>query len=178
MKNVISVVAIIVLMFMVGACSMDNIRYSGHIDEVIQTAPCAVVVETVEEAVVVIEEAKVVEAAAPVEIVKNVIKIKQPIMFPFDSAVITDEEMVKIDTLANLLNENPDTVVVVNGWASSEGSDEYNMALSGDRATAVKSELIAKGIDEDRVSIVAKGETGLFGDILKLNRRAIVLDVE
>jgi len=169
MKKLIAVIAVLVMAFMFTACgSFDTIRYAGNTDKEMQTAPC-VVVETVEEAAV--------PAAAPIEIVK-VVKIRQPIMFPFDSAEITDQEMAKIDALANILIENPDTLVVVNGWASSEGSDDYNMDLSGQRAMAVQSALIDKGIADDRIETVAKGETGLFGDLLKLNRRAIVLDVE
>ena len=161
------IVAVLAMAVLLSACgmSMDTIRYAGTPDGPVQTAPC--VVETVEEVAPVVQAAKATR-----------IDVRQPIMFPFDSSEIVADEMAKIDKLANLLKEYPDTHVVINGFASSEGPEDYNLDLSGQRATAVKSALIEKGISEDRISTVAKGETGIFGDLLKLNRRAIVLDVD
>ena len=177
MKKVFTLLVALAMVFALGACSLDSIRYAGGTDKEVQTAEC-IVVETVEEAAEVVEAASEVEAPEPVVVVKKVVKIRQPIMFPFDSSEITDAEMVKVDTLANLLTENPDTNVVINGFASSEGPEDYNQSLSEERAVAVQSALIGKGIADDRIDVVGKGETGIFGELLKLNRRAIVLDVE
>lgn len=171
MKKTLQIVAVLAVAFMVGACSMsmDTIKYAGTTDKPVQTGEC-VEVATIEEAAV--------EAAAPV-VIKKIVKIKQPIMFPFDSAVITDNEMAKIDALANILDENPDTIIAISAFASSEGPEDYNLELSQGRANAVQSALIEKGISEDRIiDVIGKGETGIFGELLKLNRRAIVIDVE
>ena len=176
MKKALVLLTALAMVFALGACSLDTIRYSGETTKLTQVEPC-IVVETVEEVAEVIEE-EPIEAAAPVTIVKKVVKIKQPIMFPFDSSEIKPAEMEKVDTLANILAENPDTNVVINGYASTEGPESYNMFLSQERAIAVQSALIEKGVAEDRINVVGKGETGIFGELLKLNRRAIVLDVE
>ena len=161
------IMCILAIAFMISACSIswDTIKYGRDTNKVLQTAPC--VVDTVEEAIVVVAETKATR-----------INIRYPIMFPFDSSVITDDEMVNIDSLADTLKEYPDTNVVINGWASSEGAKLYNSKLSGQRAIAVKSALLARGIAKDRINTIAKGETGIFGDLLNLNRRAIVLDVK
>ena len=175
MKKVFTICVALAMVFALGACSLDTIRYSGDTTKLTQVEPCVVVVETIAE---VAEEVEATPAAAPVVIEKKVVKVRQPIMFPFDSSEITAEEMAKVDALANILTENSDTNVVINGYASSEGPESYNMFLSQERAIAVQSALIEKGIDDSRIDIVGKGETSIFGELLKLNRTAIVLDVE
>lgn len=164
MIKVFKIIPVLALMFLVSGCgiSMDTIRYSLDTDKELQTAPCEVSIE--------------VENPAPAAV--TITKIKEAILFPFDSAEIIPDEMKKIDKIAIMMKVYADTYIVINGWASSEGSEEYNMDLSGQRAIAVKSSLIERGIDETRIDTVSKGETGLFGDLLKLNRRAIVLDVK
>ena len=161
------IMCILAIAFMISACSVswDTIKYAGDTDKELQTAPC--VVESVEDVVVVVAETKATR-----------IDVRHPILFPFDSSVITADEMISINSLAETLKEYPDTNVVINGWASTEGATLYNSKLSGQRAIAVKSALLAKGIAEDRINTVAKGETGIFSDLLKLNRRAIVIDVK
>jgi outer membrane protein OmpA-like peptidoglycan-associated protein len=63
-----------------------------------------------------------------------------------------------IDRLAAFLTQSPDRSVAIEGHTDSMGSDEYNMNLSQNRALSVKSALIAKGIDPNRVVAVGKGE--------------------
>lgn len=63
-----------------------------------------------------------------------------------------------IDRLAAFLTQAPDRSVAIEGHTDSMGSDEYNMNLSQNRALSVKSALIAKGIDPNRVVAVGKGE--------------------
>ena len=158
MRKAILVIAILVFAVMFSSCArMENARYDST-DKIIASAPCIISIEEIEE----------IPAA-------KVIKIREPIMFPFDSDEIPDDEWEKIHSIAGVLIENSDIMIVINGFASSE---DYNMDLSGRRAEAVKDALIYKGIEENRIETAAKGETGLFGELLNLNRRAIVLDVE
>ena len=75
--------------------------------------------------------------------------------------------------------EYPDTALILDGYASEEGASDYNLDLSQDRADSVKAALIEKGVDADRiVNAVGQGEATVFGDLLKLNRRVMVLSVD
>jgi len=107
-----------------------------------------------------------------------VIKIKEVVMFDWDSNVITSEGQVIIDKVVKIMNENPDINLYLPGYASAEGSDTYNQGLSQRRVDAVKVGLMDQGISGDKITAEAKGETILFGDLLNLNRRVIVLSVE
>ena len=63
-----------------------------------------------------------------------------------------------------LLNKYPDASIVIEGYASSDGSEGYNMKLSERRATSVKEYLVENGIDANRLNTVGYGETKLTGD--------------
>lgn len=60
--------------------------------------------------------------------------------------------------LAEVLQENPGIDVEVVGYTDVRGTDEYNMYLSYDRAKFVKTQLVEKGIPENRILIKGKGK--------------------
>jgi len=166
MKKVFAAVAVLAMVVMFSACSMDTIRYSGNTDKFVQTAPCEVA--TVAEAAPVIAAAKATK-----------IKILKPVLFDFDKSNIRADQDSVITEIASLMAEYPDTTLVIEAYASKEGPEKYNLKLSQKRANSVKAALVGAGVKADRiVSTIGKGETGVFGELLKLNRRAIVLSVD
>ena len=58
----------------------------------------------------------------------------------------------------------PNANIIIEGYASSDGSDAYNLKLSNKRAAAVKAYLVSNGIDAKRLNTVGYGETNLSGD--------------
>jgi outer membrane protein OmpA-like peptidoglycan-associated protein len=52
----------------------------------------------------------------------------------------------------------------VQGHTDATGTPEHNVRLSGERARAVMAWLVARGIDEGRLSAVGYGETVPLGD--------------
>jgi outer membrane protein OmpA-like peptidoglycan-associated protein len=71
------------------------------------------------------------------------------------------------DTLYNVaqtLREYESTTVDVAGHADSDGSDEYNMALSQRRADAVSQILVQNGVQPVRVVAVGYGESRPIAD--------------
>lgn len=88
----------------------------------------------------------------------EVVEIPVPITFEFDSAEF-DEQGRKIATaLADHVQAaSPEEITLV-GHTDPRGTDEYNLALSVDRANAVREFLAAQGF-EGTVQIEGRGET-------------------
>ena len=64
-----------------------------------------------------------------------------------------------LDKLSSDLKANSSTIVQLDGHASAEGTDEYNMSLSRDRANSVKTYLVNSGIAAGRIATTAYGES-------------------
>jgi len=79
-------------------------------------------------------------------------------LFDFDKADLRPEGKAKLDELVSKAKEIKLEVVIAVGHADRLGDDKYNQALSERRAAAVKSYLVGKGIEANRVYAEGKGE--------------------
>lgn len=83
------------------------------------------------------------------------------VFFEFDDATVTSDGQRVIDEVkADLDGESAARVRLI-GWASTIGAHDYNQRLSRRRAEAVRAELTRIGVDADRISLDARGETDL-----------------
>ena len=82
----------------------------------------------------------------------------EPVYFGFDSSVVPQGELGKIDAVAQHLQSRTDRVVVVEGNCDERGSNEYNMALGENRAIIVRNYLVQNGIAADRIQTRSYGE--------------------
>ena len=82
----------------------------------------------------------------------------EPVYFGFDSTVVPQGELGKIDAVAQHLISRKDRVVVVEGNCDERGSNEYNMALGENRAIIVRNYLVQNGITADRIQTRSYGE--------------------
>lgn len=88
-----------------------------------------------------------------------------PILYEFNSARLTSESKRIIDnSLLKLMREKEGLRIELRSHTDSRGNDEYNMALSQQRAQSVVNYLVNKGIARER--LVAKG----FGETQLVNR--------
>lgn len=81
-----------------------------------------------------------------------------PVYFGFDSTVVPQEELVKIDDVARHLTDRSDRVVVIEGNCDERGSNEYNMSLGENRSIIVRNYLVQSGIAADRIQTRSYGE--------------------
>ena len=78
--------------------------------------------------------------------------------FDFDKAVLKPEGRAKLDDLVSKMSGLNLEVIIAVGHTDSVGSDAYNQRLSIRRSEAVKSYLVSKGVEKNRVYTEGKGE--------------------
>ena len=85
--------------------------------------------------------------------------ILRGVNFDFDKANIRPDAVPILREAANVLKENANLKVSVEGHTDSVGSEEYNLKLSLRRANAVKQFLVKEGIAESRLTTRGFGES-------------------
>ena len=78
--------------------------------------------------------------------------------FDFNKATLTSKAKQNLDKLVPVFKEYADTNIKIYGFTDSKGSDDYNLNLSSQRATAVKNYLATKGLVSSRFTVVGMGE--------------------
>ena len=82
------------------------------------------------------------------------------IYFDSDSATLKAESDGTLAEIAKLLELKPKLSLFVDGHTDNEGADDYNQKLSGERAAAVVTALLAKfGIAKERLEPRGFGES-------------------
>jgi outer membrane protein OmpA-like peptidoglycan-associated protein len=69
-----------------------------------------------------------------------------------------------VKEISDFVSKNPNAIVTINGFASSEGDLNVNQELSQKRAEKVKEYLINKGIPSSQLQAVGKGIENPIGD--------------
>jgi outer membrane protein OmpA-like peptidoglycan-associated protein len=106
------------------------------------------------------------------------------VLFGTDQARLTPDGMNTARKLADVLTQNPNRTVLVEGFTDSTGTSAHNQELSERRAAAVASALTGMGIARERVAMRGYGEAyPVAGNVSagdrQLNRRVeIVLSNE
>ena len=102
-------------------------------------------------------EEEMKEAMEEVKVVDNKLQINK-IYFDNDKAVITESASRELDRIANMMIKNISMEILAETYTDTRGSDAYNKTLSQKRADAVRSYIIAKGVDANRIKAVGRGE--------------------
>jgi outer membrane protein OmpA-like peptidoglycan-associated protein len=91
--------------------------------------------------------------------------LESVIAFPFNQADVQVSQMPSLEHAANYLKNNPDASITINGYASPEGTEDYNLQLSQRRADAVKAILVDKyGIEASRINAIGHGVGDIFSE--------------
>lgn len=92
------------------------------------------------------------------------ITMSSELLFTVGSSALTDRGAQKIGEVSQILNQYPDSRVIVKGYTSSEGGDQMNMELSQRRADVVKNQLIANRVNPSRIVALGMGSSNPVGD--------------
>jgi outer membrane protein OmpA-like peptidoglycan-associated protein len=99
-------------------------------------------------------------AGAKIERVGEGIKITfdSGILFATNSSTLEPLAKTNINKLALILNKYPDTNILVTGHTDFDGTDQYNLTLSEQRARSVSDYSMMQGIISSRLSVIGVGE--------------------
>lgn len=80
------------------------------------------------------------------------------IFYDYGKATLRPESSLALDSLANMLTQNPNVTIELSSHCDYRGSSEFNKTLSQKRAESVVNYLIEKGIAADRMTPVGYGK--------------------
>ena len=90
------------------------------------------------------------------------------IYYDFDKADLRPESKATLDTLYNILTENPTIIIELSSHTDARGSDLYNLNLSQKRAESCVNYLINdRGIPKERISAKGYGKSKPIEDCTK-----------
>lgn len=109
------------------------------------------------------KQAKELEATIPgAEVIPAgegiIVKFDSGLLFDFGKSTLSAAAKQNIDNLSESLNKYPDTDILVVGHTDAVGSDAVNDRLSLERANAVVSYALSKGVAGGRLKASGKGK--------------------
>lgn len=81
------------------------------------------------------------------------------ILFDVGRSTVKPGSQANIERIAVVLRQYPQHQILVEGHTDATGSEEFNLRLSQDRANAVRSALVAGGVDASKISAEGFGES-------------------
>jgi len=94
-----------------------------------------------------------------VTVEKEQIKLDQKVHFAYDKAKIQSQSYPLLDEVADVLEDNPNIEVRIEGHTDSQGSEDYNEDLSQRRAQSVVDYLVDQGVSRERMTAKGFGES-------------------
>jgi outer membrane protein OmpA-like peptidoglycan-associated protein len=103
---------------------------------------------------------------AKIERVGEGIKVtfESGILFDVAKADLRPEAQANLANLGVILNKYEDTNILIEGHTDSDGTDEYNQALSERRANSVSHYLASQAVSAGRMSTIGYGESQPIAD--------------
>jgi outer membrane protein OmpA-like peptidoglycan-associated protein len=139
-----------------------------------QTAPGTVVLS------VTAEDGRGGTGSAQVSVEVAALRVLADVLFDLDRSTLRPDALKTLTVALKTLNDAQTIRLQIEGYASPEGTAEYNKALSQRRAVAVRDYLVSRGIDPSRLTVTSYGEERLKFDTSQeatraLNRRAALI---
>jgi outer membrane protein OmpA-like peptidoglycan-associated protein len=107
------------------------------------------------------------------------VTFKADALFDVNSAALKPGAFDEVQRVATVLNQYPQTSIMVAGHTDSTGSESHNLQLSERRAMTVKNALVGQGVSPTRITTIGFGESTPIADNStesgrQLNRRVVV----
>ena len=96
------------------------------------------------------------------EIPKPAIYQPSNILYDFNRFDLTNESIDELDKIAIQLNTTLDLKLEIIAHTDARGSADYNLSLSKKRAKAAFDYLVSKGVDQNKLTMIGRGEAELL----------------
>jgi outer membrane protein OmpA-like peptidoglycan-associated protein len=102
-----------------------------------------------------------------------VITLSGGVLFESGKSALLPSAQLKLNDVAkSLIQEDPDSKIVIEGHTDSQGAADFNQTLSQQRAQAVRDYLVSRGIASDRVTAQGFGFSRSIADNKSAEGRA------
>ena len=86
------------------------------------------------------------------------------VTFKTSSSQLTKTSYAPLNDVAVMLKAHPEWHLTIEGFTDASGSQEYNLALSQQRADVVKNYLVKRGISSGQITAIGYGKARAIGD--------------
>jgi len=111
-----------------------------------------------------------------------VITLSGSVLFPSDQSTLLPDAETRLNQVADALMATKERNIVVEGHTDSRGSDKHNLELSQRRADSVRSYLVGRGYESDRMQArgIGKGRPATSNDTAegRANNRRVEIIVQ
>jgi outer membrane protein OmpA-like peptidoglycan-associated protein len=104
-------------------------------------------------------ERQVLDEASRRDVDVLTVTFKSDYLFAVNSSSLLPGAYDEVNRVAQVLNQYPQTTIVISGHTDSTGSEQYNQALSERRANAVKNALVGMGVNPARMTTIGYGKS-------------------
>jgi outer membrane protein OmpA-like peptidoglycan-associated protein len=94
----------------------------------------------------------------------TIITIPGGVLYESGKSVLLSSAQEKLNQVADALLQDRESTMVVEGHTDSQGDDAANQTLSEQRAKSVRDYLVARGVANDRITSIGKGEGSPVAD--------------
>jgi OmpA-OmpF porin, OOP family len=92
------------------------------------------------------------------DVIKRVDYAANNIYFATGKYVLLAKSFKGLNEVAQILKDNPQLKMSIDGYTDNVGGDAFNQKLSENRAGAVKKYLVKQGVDESRLTVTGHGK--------------------
>ncbi|MBI6117430.1 OmpA family protein [Salegentibacter maritimus] len=94
-----------------------------------------------------------------VEVISELNEYSKTVLFDLNKATIRDDSEEALQSIADIMNEYPNTIFHIEGHTDSTGNADYNEKLSRERAASVEAWLEENGVESSRLTSEGYGES-------------------